>query len=117
MGILVFQSLTQVEEKIPRFVRAAGWRGTNVHRYMVRLYPVTLSMGFMQDIEDKKKASILKPRNLCNQFWNLQLKGYQDLFSFVFQVDSNFENRIFLPHPVCIASRRGDAINSYKYYA
>ena len=38
-----------------------------------KMVPYHFTIGF----SGQKKASILKPRNFCDQFWNLQLKGYR----------------------------------------
>ena len=53
---------------------------------IVKRYPYHFTIGFLVSHKisarrsGQKKASILKLRNFCDQFWNLQLKGYPGLY-------------------------------------
>eukprot|EP01050_Picozoa_sp_SAG11_P027017 SAG11_NODE_6682_length_1268_cov_1.667808_1_plen_183_part_00 len=70
----------------PNFLHAAGW-GHHSAKTNSKMVPLSFyhrvfrpPIKFLPDVQGKKKASILKLRNFCDQFWNLQLKGYLGLY-------------------------------------
>eukprot|EP01050_Picozoa_sp_SAG11_P014804 SAG11_NODE_1860_length_4155_cov_6.625092_2_plen_195_part_00 len=111
-------------ETFARFVHAAGWRGTTVRKtYDEMVNSTILPLGFQNQWfngtkyhlsynfqvshiisarrSGQKKASILKPRNFWDQFWNLQLKGYPGLYRVLwFKSTVTFRFPIIVHHPV-----------------